>query len=71
VLPIAAVTHLAKIDHIEPYGDSGKYKVVFKGPAVPLEKTIPSGDANHRLDAGATLYHAQGASDAHTVKDLF
>src|SRR5271157_230324 len=27
-LPIAAITHIAEIDHIEPYGDAGKFKVV-------------------------------------------
>src|SRR3954451_22988138 len=45
VQPIGAVTHIAEIDHLEPYGDAGKYKVVFKGPAVQLEKPIPYGDA--------------------------
>jgi hypothetical protein len=39
--PISAVTHVAPIDHIEPYGDGGKYKVVFSEPAVELDKAIP------------------------------
>ena len=45
VLPVAAVTHIAEIDHLEPYGDAGKFKVVFKGPATPLAHPVPYGDA--------------------------
>jgi hypothetical protein len=41
VASIAAITHIAEIDHIETFGDAGKFKVVFKGPATPLE-SIPS-----------------------------
>ena len=37
VAPISAVTHYAKVLRIEPYGDGGKYKVVFSGPAIALD----------------------------------
>ena len=45
--PISAITHLAPVARIEPYGDAGKYRVVFSEPAkeigpVPLGK-MPSG----------------------------
>jgi hypothetical protein len=33
VAPIAAITHMAEIATIEPYGDKGKYRVNFKEPA--------------------------------------
>ncbi len=33
VSPISAVTHVAEIESIEPYGDKGKYKVNFVAPA--------------------------------------
>lgn len=42
--PISAITHYAPIDHIEPYGDGRKYKVIFSEKAKPIEK-IPFGDA--------------------------
>src|SRR4051794_18686781 len=32
VAPVAAITHIAEIAHIEPYGDAGKFKVLFKWP---------------------------------------
>jgi len=33
VAPISAVTHIAEIKEIKPYEDSGKYQVIFQGPA--------------------------------------
>ncbi len=43
--PTSAVTHWAEVDRIEPYGDAGKYKLVFKEPAKVFEKPIPFGTA--------------------------
>lgn len=42
--PVSAITHYAPVHHIEPYGESGKYKLVFseKATAIP---PIPFGDA--------------------------
>ena len=34
--PVRAITHFAPVDHIEPYGDSRKYKVVFSEQAKPI-----------------------------------
>ena len=42
--PISAITHYAPVDHIEPYGEGGKYKVVFSEPAKKIGP-IPYGDA--------------------------
>jgi hypothetical protein len=41
---VSAITHYAPVDRIEPYGDSGKYKVVFSEPARPIGP-IPFGNA--------------------------
>ena len=43
--PVSAVTHYAKVDRIEPYGDEGKYKLVFAEPAKALPQRIPFADA--------------------------
>ena len=37
VAPISAVTHIAEIKEIKPYQDTGKYIVIFKGPAEEIE----------------------------------
>ena len=41
VAPVAAITHVAEIDTIEPYGDSGKYMLRFKGPAQAITPIAP------------------------------
>lgn len=45
VSPVSAITHIAEIDRIEPYGDTGKYKLFFKGPASALDNPVPYGSA--------------------------
>jgi len=40
--PISAITHWAPVDRIEPYGDSGKYRLVFAEPAKEIAP-IPYG----------------------------
>lgn len=44
VSPVAAITHIAPVSRIEPYGDSGKYKLVFATPAQEITP-IPFADA--------------------------
>jgi hypothetical protein len=39
--PVSAITHYAAVDRIEPYGDEGKYKLVFSEPAKPLPRAVP------------------------------
>ena len=41
VAPISAVTHIAEIQEIRPYKDTGKYLIVFKNPAEKIKK-IPN-----------------------------
>ena len=36
VAPVSAVTHIAEIENIKPYKDTGKYLVTFKAPAVKI-----------------------------------
>lgn len=66
VAPVSAITHLAEIDRIEPYGDEGKYKVIFKGPAQPVGPvaigSAPQGTmqgprytSHHKLLSAATV----------------
>lgn len=41
--PVSAVTHYAKVER-QPYGEEGKYKLVFSEPAQLLERPIPFGN---------------------------
>ena len=42
--PVSAITHYAPVSQIEPYGESGKYKLVFSEKAKPIGP-IAFGDA--------------------------
>jgi hypothetical protein len=42
--PESKVTHYAPVASIEPYGEEGKYKLIFAAPAKPIGP-IPFGDA--------------------------
>lgn len=42
--PVSAITHYAPVDRIEPYGEGGKYKLIFSESAKPIGP-IPFGDA--------------------------
>jgi hypothetical protein len=37
VAPIQAITHIAKVQEIKPYKDTGKYQVIFEGAAVQIK----------------------------------
>jgi len=45
IRPVSAITHYAPVSYIEPYGEEGKYKVVFSEPAKPIGP-VPLGDAH-------------------------
>jgi hypothetical protein len=70
VAPVAAITHVAEIDHIEPYGDAGKFKVVFKGPPNALETFIPYGDAPSGAMQGPRYTTKAALSAARRVRNL-
>ncbi|WP_374337214.1 GIY-YIG nuclease family protein [Leeia sp.] len=36
VAPVAAITHIAEVETIVPYNDTGKYMIRFKGPATAV-----------------------------------
>jgi hypothetical protein len=66
--PVSAITHLAPVDHIEPYGDNGKYKLVFSEPAkeiehIPLGKTPSGAMQGPRYTTLSKLQSAKSVAD--------
>jgi hypothetical protein len=69
--PISAITHYAEVDRIEPFGEEGKYKLIFKAPAIKLEKEIPFGDSPQGLMQGLKYTNFEKLKEAKQVSDLF
>ncbi len=66
--PISAITHYAPVSCIEPYGDDGKYKLVFSEPAksiepIPLGDALPTAMQNSRYTSFARLRKAKKLTD--------
>jgi len=70
--PVSAVTHYAPVDRIEPYGEDGKYKLIFslKAREVPQGK-IPLGDAHPVTVMGPKYTTFAKLITAKQVADLF
>lgn len=69
--PVSAITHFAEVDRIEPYGEEGKYKLIFKGTARELKKPIPFGDSPQELMQGPKYTIFEKLKTAQKVADLF
>jgi len=69
--PVSAITHYAPVERIEPYGDEGKYRLVFAAPAKPLPKPIPFADAPQGSMQGPRYTSLAKLQSAKRVVDLF
>lgn len=68
--PVSAITHYAEVAAIEPYGESGKYQLIFTGPAKEIGP-IPLGDAPAGLMQRPRYTVLSKLKDAKTLMDLF
>jgi hypothetical protein len=67
--PISAITHFAPVDRIEPYGESGKYKLIFTAKAQPIGP-IPFNDAPTGAMQGPRYTTYKKLRDARKLTDL-
>lgn len=68
--PVSAITHYAPVERIEPYGDSGKYRLVFSEPAAEIAP-IPFGDAVTGSMQGPRYTRLEKLLRAKSVSELF
>lgn len=68
--PIAAVTHYAPVATIEPYGEEGKYQLIFSGPPMEIGP-IPFADAPSGLMQGPRYTTLDKLRRAKKLTDLF
>ena len=67
--PISAITHIAPVAQIEPYGDSGKYQLIFSESAKAIGP-IPLGSASPGAMQGPRYAIYESLKKAKTIADL-
>ena len=67
--PVSAITHYAPVSRIEPYGEEGKYKLVFSEKAKPIGP-IAYGDAPPGAMQGPRYTNFARLQSAQTLTDL-
>jgi hypothetical protein len=68
--PVSAITHYAPVSSIEPYGEEGKYKLIFTEPAKPIGP-IPFADAPSGSMQGPRYTSFAKLMAAKKVMDVF
>jgi hypothetical protein len=68
--PVSAVTHYAPVDRIEPYGEEGKYRLIFSAKARPLDHPIPFADAASGAMQGPRYTSFERLKTAKRLTDL-
>ena len=69
--PVSAITHYAPVKRIEPYGESGKYKLIFAEKATSIQPRIEFGDAPKGSMQGPRYASFKNLKTAKTLTDLF
>ena len=69
-IPLSAITHYAPVSQIEPYGESGKYKLVFSEKAKPIGP-VTLGDAPTGSMQAPRYTTIDRLRKAKTLSDLF
>lgn len=73
--PTGAITHYARVESIEPFEDSGKYRVIFAEKAIKLDKPIPIGDLSASVPFQRSRYTSLAkfrvAEKSGRMRDLF
>jgi hypothetical protein len=67
--PVSAITHYAPVERIEPYGEEGKYKLIFSEKA-KLINPIPFADAPQGTMQGSRYTNLQRLNSAKKLTDL-
>jgi hypothetical protein len=69
--PVSAITSFAGVERIEPYGNEGKYRIVFSGAAKNLVNPVPFGDAASGSMQGPRYTSLSKLLAAKKISELF
>jgi len=67
--PTSAITHFAKIDRIDNYLETGRYKIIFSEPQ-ELQTAIPIGDTSKQSFQGQRYTTLKKLKSATVISDL-
>jgi len=71
VAPISQITHYGTIDRIEPYQDTGKYKLYLDGDPIKLKRPVGLGKDPHLKPQGPKYAILKNIRKANTLDDVF
>ena len=67
--PVSAITHIAPVDRIEPFGDGGKYRLIFSEPASEITP-IPFDDAPRGSMQGSRYVNCEKLKKATKLSEI-
>jgi len=71
VAPISQITHYGRINRIEPYEDTGKYKLYLDGDPIKLKRPVGLGKNPHLKPQGPKYAILENIRKANTLDDVF
>lgn len=71
VAPISKITHYGEVAKVEPYEDSGKYKIYLKKEPVELKSYVSLGNNSNLKPQGPKYALLQDILKAKTLEDIF
>ena len=71
VAPISQITHYGKVDRIESYRNTGKYKLCLDGSPIKLQKPVGLGKNPHLKPQGPKYAALEDILSANSLDDVF
>ena len=71
VSPVSQITYYGTVDKIEPYGSTGKYKLILQGDPIKLDHPVGLGKNRHLKPQGPKYAKLSAIKRAKTLDDVF
>jgi len=71
VAPVSKITYYGKVDKIEPYENTGKYKIYLQGNPIKLAKPVGLGKNPHLKPQGPKYTKLSVIQEAKTLDDIW